>query len=156
MRKLLLVGLLAGVACQSRTVESPAPTPASLPVSGSNASGAATPRAALESFISAIRAQDLQAMSAVWGNKDGPVRDSKVFAREEMEQRELYLVRCLKNDRYRVLGESPAADNERVFSVELVRGTVTRVTDFFTARGGDRWYVRSANMEPVRDLCSTR
>ncbi len=155
MRKLLLIGLLSAGACSSRTVEVPAPSPFPAPVA-SNAPGAATPRGALDAFMNAIKSQDLQAMSGVWGNKDGPVRDSKVFPREEMEQRELYLVRCLKHDRYRVLGDSPAADNERVLTVELVRGTVTKVTDFYTARGGDRWYVRSANMEPVRDLCSTR
>ena len=154
MKKLLLTSLLLASACKSRTTEVMVPAPA--PVAASNAPGAATARAALDAFIGAVRAQDLQAMSAIWGNKDGPARDSKVFSREEMEQRELYLVRCLKHDRFRVLGESPAADNERVFSVELVRGTLTRVTDFYTARGADRWYVRTANMESVRDLCSMK
>ena len=154
MKKLLLIGLLFAGACKSHTTEVTVPAP--VPVPASNASGAATPRAAVEAFIGAIGAQDLQAMSAVWGNKDGPARDARVFSRDEMEQRELYLVRCLKHDRFRVLGESPAADNERVFTVELVRGTLTRVTDFYTARGADRWYVRSANMEPVRDLCSMK
>lgn len=154
MKKLLLTGLLLASACKSRTTEVMMPAPA--PVATPNAPGAATPRAALDGFIGAVHAQDLQAMSAIWGNKDGPARDSKVFSREEMEQRELYLVRCLKHDRFRVIGESPAADNERAFTVELVRGTLTRVTDFYVARGGDRWYVRSANMEPVRDLCSMK
>jgi hypothetical protein len=95
-------------------------------------------------------------MSLIWGNKDGPVRDSKVFSREEMEQRELYLMRCMKHDGYRVLGEHPGADNERVMQIELTRGTVTKVTDFYIAKGGDRWYVRSATLEPLKELCSTR
>ena len=95
-------------------------------------------------------------MSAVWGDKNGPVRDARVMTRQDMEQRELYLIRCLKHDTFRVLGESPAVDNERVFQVELVRGTLARVTDFYTAHGGERWYVRSAKMESVTDLCTAK
>ena len=150
MRTLLLIGLLFAGACTSRTIEVPAPAPVSA------APIAAGPRPALDAFLSAIRAQDLQALSIAWGDKNGPVRDTKVFSREEMEQRELILIRCFKHDRFRVLNEAPAADGERVFQVELVRGTVTRVTDFFTAKAPDRWYVRSANMEQVKDLCSTK
>ena len=150
MRTLLLIGLLFAGACTSRTIEVPAPAPVSA------APIAAGPRPALAAFLSAIRAQDLQALAIAWGDKNGPVRDTKVFSREEMEQRELILIRCFKHDRFRVLNEAPAADGERVFQVELVRGTVTRVTDFFTAKAPDRWYVRSANMEQVKDLCSTK
>ena len=150
MRTLLLIGLLFAGACTSRTIEVPAPAPVSA------APIAAGPRPALDAFLSAIRAQDLQALAIAWGDKNGPVRDTKVFSREEMEQRELILIRCFKHDRFRVLNEAPAADGERVFQVELVRGTVTRVTDFFTAKAPDRWYVRSANMEQVKDLCSTK
>jgi hypothetical protein len=150
VRKLLLIGLLFMGACQTRTVEVPVPTPATAEPT------AAGPRPALDAFLSAIRAQDLQALSTAWGDKNGPVRDSKLFPRAEMEQRELILIRCFKHDRASVLSESPAADGERVFSVQLVRGTVTRVTDFFTAKGPDRWYVRSADMTPVKDLCSTK
>ena len=149
MRKLLLIGLLFGGACQTRTIEVPAPGPVSAPT-------AAGPRPALDAFLSAIRAQDLQALAVAWGDKNGPVRDSKVFAREEMEQRELILIRCFKHDRARVISEAPAPDGQRDFQVELVRGTVTRVTDFFTVKGPDRWYVRSGNMDAVKDLCSTK
>ena len=149
VRKLLLIGLLFGGACQTRTIEVPAPGPVSAPT-------AAGPRPALDAFLSAIRAQDLQALAVAWGDKNGPVRDSKVFAREEMEQRELILIRCFKHDRARVISEAPAPDGQRDFQVELVRGTVTRVTDFFTVKGPDRWYVRSGNMDAVKDLCSTK
>ena len=150
MRKLLLVVVLAGVACQTRTVETRAPSPEAAP---STASGA---KPALDAFLSAIRAQDLQALAVAWGDKAGPVRDTKVFTREEMEQRELILIRCFKHDRARVLGEMQAPGGERRFEVELVRGTVTRVADFLTVQGPDRWYVRTANMDAVKDLCSAK
>ena len=158
MRKLLLVGFLFASACRSHTVEEPAtrPVPAPAPVAGSSAAGAASPRLALDAFLGAIRAQDLQAMSGVWGDKNGPVRDAKVMSREDMEQRELYLIRCLKHDSFRVLGDSPAMDGERLLRVELVRGTVTKSTDFSLARSGDRWFVRTFALDPVKDLCTAR
>src|SRR5947207_13019239 len=93
VRKLLLVALLFAGACRSRTTEVPVTAPSPAPSSGTNAAGAASPRLALEAFLGAIRAQDLQAMSGVWGDKNGPARDAKVFSRAEMEQRELYLIR---------------------------------------------------------------
>ncbi|MEP6729386.1 MAG: hypothetical protein ABJE10_02055 [bacterium] len=156
MRKLLLIGLLLAGACRSRTVEIPSTAPSPAPATGSSAAGAPSARLALDGFLAAVRAQDLQAMSSVWGDKNGPVRDAKVMTRDDMEQRELYLIRCLKHDSFRVLGDSPAMDNERVMRVELVRGTVIKATDFFLARGGDRWYVRTFALDPVKDLCTAK
>lgn len=147
MRK-LLIGLLFVGACKSSTTVIPATAPV--------AAGAASARPALDVFLQAIKAQDLQALSTAWGDKNGPIRDSKIVGRQEMEERELYLMKCFKHDSYRILGESPAADNERVLQVELTRGTVKRVTDFYTAKGPDRWYVRSANLPAVQDLCTAK
>ncbi len=157
MRKLLLVVLMFAGACRSRTVEVPVTTaPSPPPVAGSGLAGAASPRLALDGFLGAIRAQDLQAMSGVWGDKNGPVRDAKVMSREDMEQRELYIIRCLKHDSFRVLGDSPALDGERLMRVELVRGTVAKSTDFSLARSGDRWFVRTFALDPVKDLCAAK
>jgi hypothetical protein len=155
VRKLLLIGLLFAGACKSRTTEVPVTAPSPTPA-GTSAAGAASPRLAVDAFLAAVRGQDLQAMSNVWGDKNGPVRDAKVMSREDMEQRELYLIRCLKHDSFRVIGDTPAVDSERLLRVELVRGTVVRATDFSTARGGDRWYVRTFALEPVKDLCTAK
>lgn len=149
----LMAALLLAGACTTKTVEVPAPVTSPAPVA---VTVAATPRAALDLFLASVRAQDIQKMSEAWGDKAGPVRDSKTISREEMEKREIYLMQCFKHDRYRVLGESPSTDGERVFQVELTRGTVTKVTDFFTARGPERWHVRSANLEPVKELCASK
>jgi hypothetical protein len=140
VKKLLIVLLLA-TACKSTSTVLPPTSPA------------AGPRPALDQFLAAVRAQDLQAMSNVWGDKNGPVRDSKVMTRDEAERRELILICYFKHDKYRVLGDLPSIDNERVMQVELTRGTISRTTNFFLAQGRERWYVRSADMEPVRDLC---
>lgn len=144
MRKLLIV-LLFAAACTSRTatVQAPPAQPTG-------------PRPALDAFLASVRSQDLQAMSAVWGDKDGPVRDSKRMGRDEMEKRELLLMCYFGHDRYRVLGDTPGPNSERVLQVELIKGTLRRTTNFYVTNGGDRWYVRSADIEPVKDLCQSR
>ena len=144
MRKLLICLLLAA-ACTSRTTTvQPAPAQAN------------GPRPALDAFLASVRSQDLQAMSAVWGDRDGPVRDSKRMTRDEMEKRELLLMCYFGHDRYRVLGDTPGTNGERVLQVELIKGTLRRTTNFYLTSGGDRWYVRSADIEPVKDLCQNR
>ncbi|MEO8620847.1 MAG: hypothetical protein ABI625_07270 [bacterium] len=153
MRKLLLAGLLLAGACKTRTIDVPVTAPAPVTAVPKAAIG---PRPALDAFLAAIKAQDLQALAVAWGDKTGPVRDTKAFSREEMEQREIILLRCFRHDRTRVLGDAPAAGGERNFQVELMRGTVTRVADFLVVQGPDRWYVRSANMDAVKDLCSAK
>jgi hypothetical protein len=144
VRKLLLIGLLMAGACTTRTISVP------------ESSASQGPRPALAEFLASVRAQDLQAMSGAWGDKDGAVRDNKKMTRQEMEQRELLLMCYFRHDKYRVLGESPGQDDERVLSVELTKGTLVRTTNFYLTRGSERWYVRSADIEPVRDLCSDR
>lgn len=143
MRK-LLIGLLLAGACTTRTIAVPESSPAT------------GPRPALAEFLASVRAQDLQAMSGAWGDRDGAVRDNKKMTRDDMERRELLLMCYFGHDSYRLLGESPGPDNERVLQVELTRGTLTRTTNFYMARGSDRWYVRNADVEPVRDLCQDR
>lgn len=145
MRKqLLLMGLLLSSACTTRSV--------TVPETG----GALGPRPALAEFLSSVRAQDLQAMSGAWGDRDGAVRDNKKMSRAEMEQRELLLMCYFRHDKFRVLGDSPGTNGERVMSVELTKGTLTRTTNFYLVQGRERWYVRSADIEPVRDLCTDR
>jgi hypothetical protein len=41
-------------------------------------------------------------------------------------------------------------------TVSLTKGTLTRTTDFFLVSGPTRWYVRTAGMEAVRDLCAKK
>jgi hypothetical protein len=149
VRKLLIGLLLLSVACATRTTVVPSTTT-------TGGTGAAGPRPALDAFLAAIRAKDLQALGAVWGDKNGAIRDTKRISREEVEQRELVLMCYFKHDSFKVLGESPAAGGERVMQVTLTSGTLSRTTNFYLVNGGDRWYVRSADMEPVRDLCAQR
>jgi len=144
--KKLLIGVLLLVACTTRTAEIPSTTrPGPAP------SGA---RPALDAFLAAIRAKDLQALGANWGDKDGAIRDSKRISRDELEKRELLLMCYFSHDSYTVLNDEMAAGGERKMTVRLTKGTLSRTTDFLLASAPERWYVRTGNVEPVRDLCS--
>jgi hypothetical protein len=142
--KKLLIGFLLLAACTTRTSELPTTRPGPAP------SGA---RPALDAFLSAIRAKDLQALGANWGDKDGAIRDSKRISRDELEKRELLLMCYFSHDSYTVLNDEAAASGERKMTVRLTKGTLSRTTDFLLASAPERWYVRSGNIEPVRDLC---
>src|SRR5687768_12076064 len=114
--------------------------------------GAPAPRTAVEQFLAAIRAQDLQALSIIWGTEKGPTRD--LIERRELEKRELIMQCMLAHDRFRILNEGPGQAGKRVFRVELTRGPITRATNFTATQGpSERWYVESADLEPVKDLC---
>ena len=67
--------------------------------------GAPAPRTALEQFLAAVRAQDLQAMSIIWGSEKGPARD--LIERRELEKRELVMQCMLSDDRFRILMRGP-------------------------------------------------
>ena len=140
VQRLLLI-LLAAAACRSAA-----------PETDRQLTGTATPRAAVEAFLGAVRAQDLQAMSVVWGTRKGPARD--VVDREQLEKRELIMQCFFAHDEFRIQGDSPGENESRVFRVSLTKGPLTRETNFYTVRGpSDRWYVERADIEPVKDLC---
>jgi hypothetical protein len=151
----MLIGLLvAAGACTTRTTTTvpAAPTPAPAPASTTQQ----TPREALATFLAAANATDLQAMSAVWGDKDGSVRASGKMGREEIEKREIIMMCYLRHDKYRVVSDNPAVNDERLLGVELTKGRLSRTANFNMATDGTRWYVRSADLEALRDLCAEK
>jgi len=152
----LLIGLLVAVgACTTRTTTSTVPAaPAPSPATSSAAQK--TPREALATFLAAANATDLQAMSAVWGDKDGSVRASGKMGREEIEKREIIMMCYLRHDKYRIVSDNPAVNDERLLGVELTKGKLSRTANFNMATDGSRWYVRSADLEALRDLCAER
>jgi hypothetical protein len=145
--KKLLIGLLLVASCRTQTVQTTTlPSPAT----------ASSARPALDAFLAAIRAKDLQALGAAWGDKSGAIRDNDRISRDELEKRELVLMCYFSHDGYQVLSDEPVAGGERRMTVKLTKGTLSRTTDFFLTSGPDRWYVRTADVEPVRDLCSKK
>lgn len=114
--------------------------------------GAPTAALAVERFLGSAKAQDLQAMSTVWGSERGAARD--VTDRSQLEKRELIMMCYLTHDTFRVRSEGPAQGGKRAYVVELRRGPVARSTTFTTVLGpSSRWYVEDVKLEPLTDLC---
>ena len=114
--------------------------------------GARTSVAAVERFFSAVHAQDLQAMSLVWGTTRGSARDN--MNRQEMEKREVILQCYFNYDSFRVLSESPTSEIRHMVRVELVRGGRTRTPVVYTVVGPDgRWFVENLDISAVKDFC---
>ena len=146
MKKLALLLLLAA-ACRQPTSAAPAARP--------TGGALATPSAAVEAFLQAVRTEDLQAMGAVWGTAEGPAREQ--MDRDTMEKREVVMMCYFRHDTYRIAGETPAASGVRNLVVELKRGKEQRTTTFTAIparRGG--WYVQRVDIEPVTDWCTRR
>jgi hypothetical protein len=122
------------------------------PGSGDAMTGASQARAALDGFLGAIRSQDLQAMSRLWGGEKGLARDR--LSRDELEKRELIIMCHMAHDSYDVVTEHPESDRRRTFVVRLKRGRDSRQTTFKTFRSGaNRWYVEDADVAAVADFC---
>jgi len=156
VKKLAIVVLLVLAGCRRQVQVTSTPT-AITPPASANVTGAATAREAVQLFLATAKAQDLQAMSNVWGTSAGPARTSTVFSAAELEQREIVLMKCLRHDSYSILGETPAAGGERVFSVELRLGSLPLRSDFTTTQGpASRWYVRTFDFEKLQQICQRR
>lgn len=122
------------------------------PAPGGVQTGADRPRRAVELFLAAVNAQDIQAMSVVWGTEKGPARDQ--LSRSELERREIIMQQCFAHDRYRVVDELPGEGGSRMLRVEITRGTTMRTPQFVTIKGpSERWYVLDADIAAMRDLC---
>ncbi|MEO6864938.1 MAG: hypothetical protein ABI229_05765 [Gemmatimonadaceae bacterium] len=145
MKKLLLAIVLVGSAACASAPHSP---------SGVDMTpGAKTSVGAVERFFAAVHAQDLQAMSQVWGTSKGPARDN--MERAELEKREVILQCYFNSDSFRVLNESPTSEIRRMVRVELERGGRTRSPVIYTVRGpNDRWYVENLDIAAVKDFCA--
>ena len=140
MKRLLLVLALATLGCPKSQTNRPL-------------TGAATPRAAVEQFMLAVRAQDLQAISAVWGNSKGPARDQGM-TRVELEKRTLLMVCYFGHDSYRITGQTEATANKQFIGVEIKEGPLTRSTEFTVEKGpSSRWYASVEVIDSLKDLC---
>lgn len=114
--------------------------------------GASSPRMAVEQFLTAVNAQDLQAMSVVFGTSHGPARDN--MERTELDKRLIILQCYFYHDKSRILGENAGEGGERVLNVELTRGRLTRTPRFYTVQGPDnRWFVDNMEIAAVREFC---
>ena len=149
--KKVIMSLLLLAACHRGTTTVPTPT---LPVAGSQ-TGAPDAVSALRGFMAAAKQTDLQALSAYWGDQEGAARDR--LPRGELEKRELYMVQCLKHDKYDITGDTPAVGGGRAMVVKLTYRELTRATDVRVVRGpANRWYVKAVSVTKLQDICMRR
>ncbi len=126
---------------------------APVPLTGTM-SGAATSRDAVDGFMRAVKAQDLQTMAAIWGTSRGPARDQ--LDREQLEKR-LIIIQCkLDHEVWSYAEERPRllAGGKQDFRVRLKQKNAEAVTSFTTILAADgRWYVEIVDLEPLGEFC---
>jgi hypothetical protein len=142
--------LLAVVACRSGSSSSSPSSPT--PAAPSNAPGAASPRQAVERFLTAAKSGEIQELGISWGTARGPARDQ--FERAELDKRLILMAGCYDGDKHRIIDELPGDNGKRMLRVELTKGAVTKTPRFTTVKGpSDRWYVEDADFAAVTALC---
>lgn len=160
MKKTLLALFLLTACSRAATTTTTSTGPVSSSTPGTSvppravnlASGASSPVAAVEQFLLAVHAQDIQAMSVLFGTNRGPARDN--MNSDELEKRLIILQCYFNHDKFRILGESPGEAGHRVVATELTRGSVVRNPRFYAIRGpSNRYYVDNMEIAAVRDFC---
>jgi hypothetical protein len=124
------------------------------PGMGTSLTGAPSASVAATMFVNAAQAQDLQAMGAVWGSKDGAARDN--MERDVLDRRLIILQPCYMHDRAQILDDRIGTSmTEHLVRIQLTRGTRTKTLEFKVVRGpSNRWYVEDAAYDSVQaDFC---
>lgn len=114
------------------------------------ASGASSPRGAVELMLASAKAQDLQGISSVWGDETGLVRDR--LGREEVESRTFIMACVLKSDSQKFGDPIQAGAGRILIQVDLTQGTNSASTRFETARTKDgRWLVANVDLPSLQN-----
>ena len=131
---------------------------------GTQMTGAATPRAAVDAMLAAVRAQDLQALGAVWGDKRGSARSvmeaesgsrNATMDRDAYEKRVILLQCYLAHDQVRILTGPTTKVDTVAFDLELRKGQARANLTAKTLQGPEsRWYV--VNMAPLPETWCNR
>ena len=159
---ILIATLFMAAACAGQPVNT-APTPSSTSSSTASRStapgnvvGASSSRAAVESFLAAVKTADLQTMSALWGNAKGPAREK--FSRDELEKR-LVIMQCsLQHDRWNFVEAAPRPQTggRHAWQVSLSRKRTTVKGTMITVQGPEgRWFLEDVpDIAGLKELCS--
>ncbi len=115
--------------------------------SGAGLMPPASPEAAVRSFLNAVKANNLAAMSEVWGSSRGPART--YMKQGELDQRLAIIRAYLEHEQFEILPSQsgvPVAEGRRGVQVRLTRNGCTPVVPFTVApyRGG--WLVADIDL----------
>ncbi len=155
----LLIATATGLSACTRTIQStetsiPGATAPSVRADAPDAIGAATGKAAVEGFLKAVKAQDLQTMSAIWGTNKGAARD--LMKREDLEKRLIIMQCTLTHDRWAFIEDRPRLQTggRQEFQIEMFQGQRSAKTSIVTVSGpGNRWFVEDINLLPLKEFC---
>jgi hypothetical protein len=104
--------------------------------------GAATPRASIERLLAAAKAQDMQALGAIYGNEKGPRREQD--PRPLIERQLLIQLQCLRHDKAVIAEPTRGEGGRQLFVIDFTQGSQRASVSFTTVKGpSDRWYVES-------------
>lgn len=133
-----------------------ASSPSAPAMPAGNVTGAATPRDAIVAFLAAIKAEDLQAMGAIWGTANGPARSQMDM--NQLQERELTMICFLHHDTYTMLTDAPSTDGQRKYAVAMTYKKVSHTAQFSVGRASDgRFYVFSVdNITDFQDFCGAK
>jgi len=122
---------------------------------GGSAAGANSSQEAVMQFLDAARAQDIQAMSAVWGDAEAPARDR--LDRQELERRLIIIARTLCHDSATIAAPTSGEGGRMLHRADITKGDRTATVPFTTARNRrtGQWFVEDIDLRPARDFCST-
>jgi hypothetical protein len=118
---------------------------------GTQVTGAATPRAAVEGMLAAVRQQDVQALGSIWGDARGSAREvmeksssssNPTMTRDDYEKRVILLQCYLMHDEARITGGPTTKLDTVSFNLELRKGQARANLTARTLPGpASRWYV---------------
>ena len=123
------------------------------PGGGGAATGAESSDAAVQQFVFAARAGDLQGMSAVWGDEVRPTRE--LVSRQELERRLLIIACHMRHEESRIGAGRPGEAGRVLHSVEMTKGTLKASPLFTTVRNlkSGRWYVENIDLTVLQPFC---
>lgn len=116
--------------------------------------GARTPQQAVVQFLDAARAQDMDQMSAVWGNAESPTRDR--VERQELERRLLIMICHLKHDESRLAPAQMGEAGRMLLRADLKQGTKEATVPFTLVKNArtELWFVEDVDLRPAREFCT--
>lgn len=102
--------------------------------------------------MAAAKLQSVQGLSMWWGDANGPSRDA--MEKDQLEKRELIMLKCLKHDRYDVVGDAPTEGGARDVVVNMIYHESASTTHMTVVAGPqNRWYVQSVDLTPLHSVC---
>ncbi|HUO52060.1 MAG TPA: hypothetical protein VMT93_06055 [Gemmatimonadaceae bacterium] len=147
MTRALLVMLVAA-ACGGQTAPATSPAPTS-----QQEPGAPTAKAAVTTFMAAIKSQDLDQLAVIWGSKDGPARD--VTPKDQLRQRELIIQCYFRHDSYTVTSDVESSAGMHTVQISVTWKDITRDTKMQVVTGPHgRWYVNNMDLAPLQPICA--